>query len=374
MWDCAIVGAGPAGTVAAERLAQAGYQVQLLNRDELPRQRVCGGGVSPAVGRWLEADFSTAIAAKVNCVRFTWQLSDPIEVTLNTEPMWMVERDRFDTLLLERARAAGADFQAPVEVTQAQFDGQAWQLSTSQGPQTARYLIVATGDPASAAWVQSPPGREALAASLEVTASPDRPETAQFDFGTLKNGFIWTFPRGDRYAISGAVMSGNAKPAELQKALTRYAQQLGLRDSDYTYRQRSLRLWSERQPLHGQQAVLIGDAAGLADPLVAEGIRPAILSGLQAAAAVAQALAGDAQAIAAYSQAADEAWGSDMVLAQRLAGLFYKFPKIAYKVGVKRPAAANIMSQILCGELRYRDVTDKAMQILKKSFLPGFGG
>ena len=62
-----------------------------------------------------------------------------------------------------------------------------------------------------------------------------------------------------------------------------------------------------------------------------------------------------------------------MAWAQKLAGIFYQFPKIAYKVAVKRPAAGQLMGEILCGQLKYSDVTDKAMQVLKKRLLPGFG-
>ena len=59
------------------------------------------------------------------------------------------------------------------------------------------------------------------------------------------------------------------------------------------------------------------------------------------------------------------------IKADFLAGLFYKAPKIAYKVGVKRPAAGQLMGKILCGELSYSQVADKATQKLK--FIPGIG-
>jgi len=107
--------------------------------------------------------------------------------------------------------------------------------------------------------------------------------------------------------------------------------------------------------------------------LSGEGIRPSIYTGMKAAEAIDAALVGDGQALANYTKVISEEWGSDMLLAQRLAGLFYQFPGIAYKVGVKRPAAAQIMAKILCGELRYSDVTEQAMQRLKKSLLPGMG-
>jgi hypothetical protein len=54
--------------------------------------------------------------------------------------------------------------------------------------------------------------------------------------------------------------------------------------------------------------------------------------------------------------------------------MFHQFPKIAYKVGVKRPSAAQLMGKILCGELRYSEVTEKAMKRIKGSLIPGMGG
>ena len=62
-----------------------------------------------------------------------------------------------------------------------------------------------------------------------------------------------------------------------------------------------------------------------------------------------------------------------MVWAGRLAGAFYRFPKVAYKVGVKLPAATIVISKILCGELHYADIANAAIKKLSNSFLPGRG-
>ncbi|MFM7878306.1 MAG: NAD(P)/FAD-dependent oxidoreductase, partial [Microcystis panniformis] len=109
------------------------------------------------------------------------------------------------------------------------------------------------------------------------------------------------------------------------------------------------------------------------DPLIGEGIRPAILTGVKAASAIDRALAGDNQALAGYSRIIREEWGEDMALAAKLAGLFYQFTQIAYNVAVKRPIAGQLMGRILVGDLKYRDVTEQAMQQLKKLLLPRFG-
>jgi len=57
-----------------------------------------------------------------------------------------------------------------------------------------------------------------------------------------------------------------------------------------------------------------------------------------------------------------------------LAGLFYRAPGLGYKVGVKRPTAPKRMGQILCGELRYGDVANRAIKRLGAGLIPGMGG
>lgn len=108
--------------------------------------------------------------------------------------------------------------------------------------------------------------------------------------------------------------------------------------------------------------------------MTAEGIRPSIFSAVKAADAIDRAIAGDRNALEKYTQAIAEEWGSDMVWAQRLAGVFYRLPGVGYKVGVKRPSATQRMGQILCGEMKYGDVAGRALKRLSGSLLPGMGG
>jgi flavin-dependent dehydrogenase len=101
--------------------------------------------------------------------------------------------------------------------------------------------------------------------------------------------------------------------------------------------------------------------------MTAEGIRPSIFSGIKAAEAIHGALSGQGEAIANYSTVMAEEWGADMKWAQRIAAAFYQFPKVGYKVGVKKPAATVIMAKILAGDLRYSDVAGKAIKKMSGS-------
>ena len=105
--------------------------------------------------------------------------------------------------------------------------------------------------------------------------------------------------------------------------------------------------------------------------MIGEGIRPAIFSGVKAAEAISKAIAGETNALAQYTEIIKQEWGSNLAKAQFLANLFYKAPKIAYKVGVKRPTAGKLMGKILCGELSYSEVAERATKKLK--FIPGLG-
>ena len=84
MFDCIIVGAGPAGGAAAYHLAKRGRSVLILERLAFPRLKPCGGGVSPAIAQWFDFDFSPAISTTVERIRYTWQLDDAVESAIPT--------------------------------------------------------------------------------------------------------------------------------------------------------------------------------------------------------------------------------------------------------------------------------------------------
>jgi geranylgeranyl reductase family protein len=377
MLDCIIIGAGPAGATAAYHLAKKGRSVIVFDRASLPRYKPCGGGVSPAIKQWFDFDLTPAIDNTIDKVRYTWKLDDPVEADLSMlEPMWMVKRDRFDHFLCQQAQQQGAQIEDNTEVTAIAFQSEHWDVTTSKGTYQAKYLIAADGVRGKTAqWLGFLLPESGLGATLEVRTpvSANRQHIASFDFGAIKNGYIWNFPKADGYTISAGCFKGKIKPEELKKQIFNYALASNIDVSNAQYYEYPLSVWTEKHPLHTRQAVVVGEAAGIADPLIGEGIRPAILTGVRAAEAIDRALAGDGKALAQYSEIIDREWGVDMVLAQRLAGLFYQFTQLAYKVGVKRPAAAQIMGKILCGKLRYSSVVEQAMQILKKSLLPGFG-
>lgn len=362
MFDCIIVGSGPAGSTAAYHLAKRGRSVLVLEKASLPRFKPCSGGVSPAIAQWFDFDFAPAISLKVNKIRYTWKREDPVEVDIDTS-MWVVDRGVFDNFLITQAQRLGAEIRSATEVKGIEFKNSAWQVNTNGEPVTGRYLIAADGvSGPMAKWLGF---KEPKRHSSAFLASPStlKADTLNFDFGTVKKGYIWKFPKADGYSISIAVLKGDA-PKNLKDILTEYATAEGIDVKNSQVYESSLCLWDGDRKLHTQNAILAGETAALADPLSGEGIRPAIFSGVKAGEAIDQALGGVSDALEKYTQVISEEWGADMVWANRLAGAFYQFTGVAYKAGVKLPVATQVMSKILCGELSYADIANRAIKRL----------
>lgn len=376
MYDCIIVGAGPAGGTGAYHLAKRGRSVLILEKETLPRYKPCGGGVSPQVAQWFDFDFSPAISLKTNTLRFTWKLDDPVEARLEkTEPIWMVRRDIFDHFLVQQAQKQGAELRDRTEVNGIEFKSDHWQVNTATGPVAGRYLIAADGAKGSMAkWLGFNERKRRLAGALEAEAPAQITDPlVHFEFGMVKNGYIWNFPKADGYSIGIGTFRGG-EPQDFKSILTEYAAAFGIDLKTTRQYGHPIALWDGDQPLHTQNAILAGEAACVVDPMTAEGIRPSIFSGMKAAEAIDQALSGNPNALEHYTEVIAKEWGSDMLWAQRLAGVFYRVPGIGYRVGIKRPSAPERMGQILCGELRYSDVASRALKRLSAGLISGMGG
>jgi geranylgeranyl reductase family protein len=373
-FDCIVIGAGPAGASAAYHLAKRGRSVLVLEKHSLPRYKPCAGGISPAIAEWFDFDFAPAIACKVEKLRYTWKLADPVDAKLAAmEPMWMVQRDVFDNFLIEQAQKQGAELKDNTAALGIEFKGDHWQVNTSNGPLTGRYLIAADGAEGSMSkWLGFKEPKRRKGVVLEAATPTMQHTDAKFEFGMVKNGYISSFPKGNSCAIAATTFRGG-DTNDLPDLVKDYAQQSGISPAECKLFSHSICLWDGNQKLHTQNALLAGEAASIVDPLIAEGIRPAMFTGVKAAEAIDLALAGNIDALTAYTRTVNDQWGEDMAWAQRIAGAFYRFPGLAYNKGIKRPTATMYFGKILCGQLRYSDVASTAIKRLSGGLIPGMG-
>jgi geranylgeranyl reductase family protein len=372
--DVIVVGGGAAGGAAASHLARLGRQVLVLDQAPFPRHKPCGGGMAASVQQLFPFDLSPVVEAVIERVRFTWDLEDPVIADLpGSAPFWIVRRSRLDAFLVEQAQAAGAEFAAGVRVETIQPAAGHWCVATAAGAELrARGVVLADGSNSRHA---APLGlgprqpRFASTVSVELEGEVADPATAHFGFGLVPQGFCWAFPRQGGFSIGlghflGRPLDAATARKEADAVLDRLLPSLGFAPSAGERCLGQLRVWDGHHPLHGEGIVVAGDAASLCDPFLAEGLRPALLSGCRAGEAVHRWLNGEAEALAGYSAAMRQQWGESMAWGRRIAQVFYRVPRVGYQLGVKRPTAPQRIAQILSGEMGYGDIAQRAIRRL----------
>ena len=367
--DVIVVGAGPAGAAAAFHLANRGRRVILLEAHEPGRAKPCGGGMAASVQRWFPFDLAPAVDQVIRRVRFTWCLEDPVTAELPGEaPFWIVRRSVLDAFLGEQVVRAGGELRHGCRAERiGRRDDGLWEVAVPGDRWLrARAVVIADGSGSRFAGpLGLGPSRPRFAAtvSVEVAADPDPADMARFEFGLVHHGFCWVFPRRGGYSIGVGTFVGQQE-ADSDAVLSALLPSLGLPPEAGERRRGQLRLWNGHHPLHGPGLVAVGDAASLCDPFLAEGLRPSLLSGCEAAASLDCWLDGDGGALERYSLRMREAWGDSMAWGKRIAQVFYRVPRVGYQLGVKRPTAPQRIAQILSGEMGYGEIAQRVIRRL----------
>jgi len=284
----AIVGAGPSGAAAALALARAGVPVVIYERERWPRVKVCGDGLTPA----SVAELASLGLGRPSGPRLTGTLvSDPAEQTFiggwpaaspdgTTEP-----RVRSDARLLAAAVAAGARFEPGVTVravASAALELEASGRRTT-APRTAT-IVLADGATGGLARELGFPGHRLRLAAYRGYAALHAPLGPEYQVHYARDflpGYAWLFPSETGRVNVGAVLGGRGDVrAALRAWLGRSAIARAALGSDSRLEDgRGGVIPVGRATRSRGDVHLLGDAAGVADPLSAEGVSQAMATG-----------------------------------------------------------------------------------------------
>ena len=309
-FDLLVIGAGPAGSFAAELLAKGGAKVALFDGRPEGEPKACGGGVTAkALNAWPH--LLNAVGRTITELDLYSPSSKRLHLALD-EPFAIYSRIAFDSYLRDRARDAGVQvISEKISARKTKRTGEGWRLVSDSGTEwTASFLIGADGANSGIAKMLAgplPPSDMEVAFGYRAplpanSAAPTavaflpgwvgyawafpRPDHISFGIATTQDAFeheplddlLWQFMIGYYEQCEGrAVKFWNNKTSSPER--TRIEEHLRTTAERYAARIPGLaaKTWDTRK-VSGDDWALLGDAAGFADPVTGEGIYYALRS------------------------------------------------------------------------------------------------
>jgi geranylgeranyl reductase family protein len=278
MKQVAVLGGGPAGSFAAERLASAGIRTVILD-EKLAWEKPCGGGLTyKAYQQYpflLENDTPKRVVTHTHLAA---PRAGMAKMSLS-HPLVIYSRRDLNGMLLARAERAGAQIEK-TRVLGIETQSTGWNIRTGGGTIRADFCIVATGARNSLRDVgtQWTPADTMYALGYYVPASQEH-----IDIQFLPNleGYIWVFPRCEHLSVGICGKGESAQSLRLRLESYMRKRHIPLKDAVfYGHMLPSLErpAW-RRNRVAGEGWMAVGDAAGLVDPITGEGLYYAMRSG-----------------------------------------------------------------------------------------------
>lgn len=369
----AVLGGGPAGAFAAERLASAGFTVLLFD-EKLAWEKPCGGGLTYKA--YSEYPFLLDNSTPKRMVSET-VLAAPragaVSLKLD-DPLLIYSRFDLNRMLLERAERAGAQIEK-TRVLEMNRQGSGWRVRTKAGCVDADFCIVATGarNPLRDVGTQFGAADAMSALGYYVSGEQGR---IDIQFLPKLEGYIWIFPRCGHLSVG---ICGKGEPASsLRHRLERFMTERELswkHGSFYSHMLPSLDTSSWRQNrVSGDGWLAVGDAAGLVDPITGEGLYYAIRSADLAVRSLLAEASSLAEKMNLYHRLLRRDFAADLEFGSRLARRVFlgKFmwasvPARMVQFTRRSPRFSAIMQDLFSGRQPYLGLRKRLLKNLNGS-------
>ena len=341
-FDVAVIGAGPAGSATAIHLARAGAKTLLIDKASFPRDKPCGGGLTMRAVRELPVDPAPVVEHEVDRMEFRMGKRGRFERRGRRGAfVLMTQRRRLDAYLAEQAAAAGADFRDNTKLAVEEID--------------AEVIVGADGANGTSAKALGLGGPIIHGVAYEGNAPYDDryKGLALIELGSIPGGYGWIFPKGDH--VNVGVGGWESEGPKLRGHLAALCERESIDvDSLESVRGHRLPLRRPGFVVARGKALLVGDAAGLVDPLTGDGMYESFVSARLAAEAALDVLAGRAETVEPYADRlvralgplAGASWGAKLALD--------RFPRTVFTLA-RLPLVWPVVERLVRGDIKAPD-------------------
>ena len=306
-YDAIVVGAGPAGSTAAYRLASAGADVLLLDRARFPRDKPCGGGVTGRAARLLPFSIEPVVEHVVSAVDLRLRYGKSLARGNGDPLVYMTQRKRLDHFLVQKAVEAGADFREGVKVSALEMRNGGTSVEGVEADDRGGYVrgrvnAAVNGITARTLGIG---GNRVVGVALEGNMPYAKVDRSAYDgrlaleLGVVPGGYGWVFPKGDHanFGVGGWEEEGPRLRDHLRRLCDAHGASFDDLEGLRGYR---LPLREPGSTMARGRALLVGDAAGVIDPVSGDGMFEGFLSSQYASEAVLDLLEGRAESLDPY--------------------------------------------------------------------------
>ncbi|MGE5396860.1 MAG: geranylgeranyl reductase family protein [Chitinophagales bacterium] len=361
MYDGIIVGGGPAGAYLAYLMAREKLKVVVIEKEVMPRYKACGGGLTPKVLDELPFEINDVIEDTIFSFGLRHRLSQEIRVTFDHPITYMVSRERFDHLLVEKARQAGAEVVEGIAVQTVNILDDQVVVAGSNREWLGKIVVGADGARSRVAVALDLGSHKTPGVAVEIEL-PVSTEVLQWyhgritvDYGLVPHGYAWIFPKSDHLSIG----AGTLKPGgvNLKNLLDRFVQHEGLGEIPNNV---PVRGWivpavGSIKRLSRNRALLLGDAAGLVDAFTGEGIYPAIRSASLAAKVIIEEIRHGKFDFRRYDSMVIKELGQELNNGLRTTNLFYPASRLIHQILQKRKDLVYDLARLISGSITYAE-------------------
>ncbi len=370
MFDVLVVGAGPGGSTTAKHLADMGYQVCLIDKSTFPRDKPCGGGFSPEIFEFFPY-LRTKQDEFLERVLNVGILHSPSkEITLTGKAKMAVAlRSNLDNVLFMAAHDAGADCLTGVRVKSVSIDNDGVEVWASNERKISGKVIVGADGVNSVVARESGLNRKWRQDSITACRVAEIParEKEIVDFYGIEGdyhfyanlsgapGYGWIFPKTETINVGVGIKANHA--SNMQAVFNSFASYLMKHDllpRNFDISNAKGATVPTGGPLNSfvrNRCVLIGDSAGMVNPLTGGGILYAMEAGKIAAGVIGRCINEDKwskESLEPYQREWESSSGRSMdamLLAQRLFTSF--LTETLFKIGDRDDKLQDMVSSAM---------------------------